>query len=123
MLSFLSLRLNQVSHIDSYPLLVDAPVVSFILSSLWLTRPPRITAHDFDPFRLDIALIIQPKIDVLDQEGPDFVTESISIEMALDGAVKSAISWVTVSKRSYLELHARFDFLCQHIRCDFVEGA
>jgi len=57
---------------------------SGIHSSLWVTRPLRIAAHNLNFLGLNIALVIQPEVDILDQECPDLVAESIGIQVALD---------------------------------------
>lgn len=48
-----------------------------------LTRPLCIAAHNFDFLGLDIALVIKLEVDILNEESPDFVAESISIQVAL----------------------------------------
>lgn len=41
------------------------------------------TANNLDLLSLDLLRIVQLEFDVLDDEGPDFVTEAVGVEMAL----------------------------------------
>ncbi len=50
---------------------------------LLLSRLLRITAHNLDLLRRHGILVIQLKVDVLDQERPNFVAEAVSVKMAL----------------------------------------
>ena len=52
-------------------------------AALLLPRLFRITAHNLDLVRGHSVLIIQLKVDVLDQKRPYFVAEAISIKMPL----------------------------------------
>lgn len=78
---------------------------SFIKPSpnLLLSRLLRITAHNLDLLRRHGILIIQLKVDVLDQKRPDFVAEAVGVKMAL-------------------EVHARLDFVGQHFCDGLIEG-
>ena len=51
---------------------------------LCLPRLLRITAHNLDLLRRHGVLIIQLKVDVLNQERPYFVAEAVGVKMALD---------------------------------------
>ena len=42
-----------------------------------------LTCDDFDPLSLDIVGIVQLELDVLDDEGPDFVAETVGIKVSL----------------------------------------
>ena len=43
----------------------------------------RIAAHNFDLLRLNVVLIVKLKVDVLNEERPDFITESVRIQVTL----------------------------------------
>ena len=53
------------------------------LISLLLSRLLSIAADYFDLIGLNIVLIIKLEVDILDQERPDFITESVGIQVAL----------------------------------------
>lgn len=61
--------------------------INWLRPAIWtillLSRLLRITAHDFDLLRLDIVLVVELEVDILDEKRPDFVAESIRIQMAL----------------------------------------
>lgn len=56
---------------------------------LLLPRLLRITAHNLDLLRRHSVLIIQLKVDVLDQKCPYFIAEAVGVKMALQ---RSAIA-------------------------------
>ena len=56
---------------------------------LLLPRLLRITAHNLDLLRRHSVLIIQLKVDVLNQKRPYFVAEAVGVKMALQ---RSAIA-------------------------------
>jgi len=56
--------------------------------SLHLTRTLRVAAHDLDLVRRDGVRIIEFEGDVLDNERPDLVAETVGIEVALLVKVK-----------------------------------
>lgn len=57
-------------------------IVPLIRSSR-LSGPLAVAAHDLDLVRADGLLVIQFEIDILDQESPNFVTESICVKVTL----------------------------------------
>lgn len=50
---------------------------------LCLSGSLAVTAHDLHFLRRNSCLVVQLEVDILDQEGPNFVAESISIEVTL----------------------------------------
>lgn len=52
--------------------------------NLCLSRPLAIAADDLHLVRCDLGLIVQLERHILDQERPDFVAESVGIEVALE---------------------------------------
>ena len=54
---------------------------------LLLSRLLRITAHNLDLLRRHGILVIQLKVDVLNQERPYFVAEAVGVKMALKRSV------------------------------------
>lgn len=50
---------------------------------LCLPRSLAVAAHDLDLVRGDCRLVVQFERDILDEECPDFVTESVGIQVAL----------------------------------------
>ncbi len=63
-------------------------------------------------------------MDVLDHEGPDFVTESIRVEVALHSWLATALH-TSLSRRfmTHLEGHACLHLVIQHFRDALIEGA
>ena len=51
--------------------------------SLLLPRLLRIAAHNLDLVRRDIVLVVELEVDILDEERPDFVAETVGIQMTL----------------------------------------
>ena len=86
-------------------------------SKLLLPRLLRIAAHNLDLLRRDIILIVELEIDVLDKKRPDFVAETVGIQMALFAFSLLAMNPLTqkAARRCYLEVHARLDLICQHL--------
>ena len=41
------------------------------------------TSDDFDLLGVELVLVVHLEVDVLDQEGPDFVAEAVGVEVAL----------------------------------------
>lgn len=52
-------------------------LLSLVFFALGLTR------HDFDLVDFDLLRIVEFEFDVLEDEGPDFVTEAVGVEMTL----------------------------------------
>lgn len=52
-------------------------------ANLWIPGPLCVTAHDFHLLGLYLALVIELEIDVLDEKSPDFIAETICIQVAL----------------------------------------
>lgn len=71
---------NAPSHLISSHLIW--PLFRFIGPSR-LSGPLAVAAHNLDLVRADGLLVIQLKIDILDEESPDFVAESICVKVAL----------------------------------------
>lgn len=42
-----------------------------------------LTCDDLDPLSLDVVGIVQLELDVLDDEGPDFVAETVGVKVSL----------------------------------------
>ena len=64
--------------------------------------------------------VVQLELDVLDDEGPDFVAEAIRVEVSLWWSVNTSLSsWQL--RRSYLERHPSFHLLAQHCGDALVE--
>lgn len=53
------------------------------LNRLGLSRTFAVAANNLDPVRLDSRLVIQLESDILDQEGPDIITEPVGVKVAL----------------------------------------
>lgn len=54
------------------------------MRSLWVARPLAVAAHDSDLLRLySLARVLHLERDIFDQEGPDFVAETVGVEMSL----------------------------------------
>ena len=51
--------------------------------SLGITGLLRITAHNLNLVRRDIALVVKLEGDILDKKGPDIVAEAVRIQMTL----------------------------------------
>lgn len=49
------------------------PLLGFLRLFLTLTR------HNLDPLRINLVLIIKLELDIFDEKGPDFVTESVGV--------------------------------------------
>lgn len=47
------------------------------------SRSLRIAADDFDSIGLYSVLIVELEVDIFDKEGPDFITESIGVQVTL----------------------------------------
>ena len=43
----------------------------------------RVAADNLDAVGMDLLVVVQLEVDVLDDEGPDIVAESVGIEMSL----------------------------------------
>ena len=54
-------------------------------SPLRFTRPLAIAAHNLHLIRGDRSLVVQLKRNILDQECPHFIAESVGIEVSLWG--------------------------------------
>ena len=98
------------------------------LSSLFEPHPPlllprllRITTHDLDLVRRHGILVIQFKVDVLDQKRPYFIAEAVGVKMALHWSAMATLPG-TSFKSKYLEIHARLDFVGQHFCDGLIEG-
>jgi len=52
-------------------------------AALGLAGTLRVTANDLDSVGVNRVRIIQLKVDILDDEGPNVVTESVGIEVSL----------------------------------------
>jgi hypothetical protein len=61
--------------------------ISLFITSSGFSGPFAVAAHDLHFFRADRRLVIQFECDILNQESPDFVAESVRIEVALDTEV------------------------------------
>lgn len=86
--------------------------------SLLLAWPLGVAADNLDLIRLDRTRIVQLEVDVLDQESPNFVAETVGIQMALCSVSESASN---PQKRPsvvpmYFESQARFDLVGQYLR-------
>jgi hypothetical protein len=42
-----------------------------------------VTGDNLDAFGVDSASVVELKVDILDNEGPDIVAEAVGVEMAL----------------------------------------
>lgn len=62
----------------------ETPKIFTPISDLCFTRSLAVAAHNLHLVGSDCSLIIQLEGYVFDQEGPDFVAKSISIEVALE---------------------------------------
>lgn len=61
----------------------NAKVFSTANASLRLARSLAVAAHDLHPVRIDGSLVVEFELDILDQECPDLVAESVGIKVAL----------------------------------------
>lgn len=52
-------------------------------SALDFARSLRITAHYLHSVCVNVGRVIELEVDILDNESPDFVAESVRIEMSL----------------------------------------
>ena len=60
--------------------------------SLLLAGPLGVAADDLDLVRLDITRVVKLEVDILDQERPNLVAETVGIEMTLCLVTESASS-------------------------------
>lgn len=51
--------------------------------SLCLPRSLCVAAHDFDSVGLNSVLIFELEADIFDKEGPDFIAETIGVQVTL----------------------------------------
>lgn len=61
----------------------NARVFSIHAADLCLARPLAVAAHDLNAVCGNGGLVVQLEGDILDQECPDFVAESVGIKVAL----------------------------------------
>jgi hypothetical protein len=52
-------------------------------SALYFAGALGVTADNLDTVGMDLVRVVELEIDVFDNEGPDVVTETVSIEVAL----------------------------------------
>ena len=69
------------------------------VSPLRLTRTLRVAADDLDAVGVDLIRVVELEVDVLDNERPDVITETIGVEMALQTK--------RISLRALICLHGR----------------
>lgn len=62
----------------------NAKVFLIHAASLGLARPLAVAAHDLDAVCGNGGLVVQLEGDILDQECPDFVAESVGVKVALE---------------------------------------
>lgn len=62
------------------------------MDSLWVPRSLRIATDDFDFLGLKLVLIIELKVDILDQKSPDVIAKAVCIQVTL--RFKQSISTV-----------------------------
>jgi hypothetical protein len=85
---------------------------------LWISRPFAVAAHDLDLVCLHrLTRVLHLESDVLDQECPDLITETIGIKMALCPLALPLPLPPFPSRAYYLERQARLHLLSQHL-CD-----
>ena len=65
---------------------------------LGLARTLRVAANNLNPVGVNCVGIVQLKVDILDNEGPNVVTESVGIEMSLE-CLQSVCEAATVSRK------------------------
>jgi len=83
-----------LSFADHPQELSDAHLLILIVNGIFapfllLSRLLRIAAHDLDLVRLNSILIVELKVNVFDQERPDFIAKAVGIQMALYSATIS----------------------------------
>lgn len=61
----------------------NAKVSSTASSGLCLARSLAVAAHDLHSVRVDGSLVVKFELDILDQECPDLVAETVRIKVAL----------------------------------------
>lgn len=85
-------RMPHQSRLLTNPLFPPIDRTLTVASILLLTSLFSVAAHDFDLLRLNVVLVIELEVDILDQERPDFVTESIGVEMTLQKHCQPVLS-------------------------------
>ena len=86
--------------------------------ALDFTRAFAAACDDLDPFGLYLLGVIKFEGDVLDDEGPDIVTEAVGIQMALRLRERS-----TLHRHTHLEAHALLHLFGEHVCDGFVKVA
>lgn len=105
------------------------------MKNLNLPRSLAIAADNLDLIGENGALVVQLEIDILDQECPDFVTESVGIQVSLsskhemsagahfpDQVLISPFPGIDSIDQSYLERKFHLHFIRQHLRDNTIES-
>ena len=79
------------SHVAKKYKICHSPHYSSPHPPLCLPRLLRITTHNLDLLCSHGVLIIQLKVNVLNQERPYFVAEAVGVKMALDRSVMAPL--------------------------------
>jgi hypothetical protein len=65
--------------------------------------------------------VVKLEVDILDDEGPNFVAKSVSVEVTLGKACQSPRQTPRSHIHTHLERQPRLDFVCKYFRDRFVE--
>jgi hypothetical protein len=81
----------------------------------------RVTADNLDSVGVDLVRVVELEVDILDNEGPNVVTEAVGIEVALQTKRISTSTLTAGACQTHLERQTGLDLVCEPI-CDcFVE--
>jgi hypothetical protein len=90
-------------------------------SALGLARTLRVTANNLDPIGMNLVGVIQLKVDVLDNEGPNVVAESVGVEVSLSGHMLVCDASTPSRSQTNLKRQPRFDLVREYVGDCFVE--
>ncbi len=99
------------------------PTSSFCCRTLLLSWPLGVAADDLNFVRLDRTRVVQLEVDVLDEESPYFVAETVGVQMTLCSVSELASNpndspaWCPM----YFETQASLDLVGQYLRDSAVE--
>ena len=70
---------------------------------------------------MDLVRVVQLELDVLDNEGPDLVAETVGVEMSLCRNISTCSMSYLQSQSLYLERHPGLHFVSKDSRYALVE--
>lgn len=88
-------------------------LTAFLLSLAWSFG---VTADNLDTVGVNLVRVVELEVDILDNEGPDVVTEAVGIKMSLS-MVHQHERFGRFLDPTHLKGQTALDFVCEHV-CD-----